>query len=155
MKNIRVIAPIALVFAIIVICLVALGTSVPAVQGAPEMAPTPITQGPYNPNPRVVNLWRPATALTSDTRKCADIGGYNTLDLHWVIDQGTAVNTTTLKLQYGNFPDSYVDGASFASANVADVTNMQQYNMFGRYLCVYADVANSNPVTVTVVGLVK
>jgi hypothetical protein len=32
---------------------------------------------------------------------------------------------------------------------------MLQLAIFGRYTCVYADVANTNPITWTVLGVVK
>ena len=125
------------------------------VQSAPLAAPTPIAQYAWNPQPRLVEFWGTATGLTTDTRSaCHDLSGYNTLDLHYVIDQGT-LNTTTLKLQFSNIDANYVDGVSVAAANVADASGLQQYSVFGRTVCLYADVTNSNAWTVTAVGLAK
>jgi len=79
------------------------------------------------------------------------------MDLQWGIDQTllTTMNTTTLKLQFSNDGVNWIDGASFVSANVADANDMQQYAIFGRYARVYADVSNTNPLTLTVIGVAK
>lgn len=124
------------------------------VQGAPNAIPTPISQYTSQPAPKVINFWATATALTADTRSCVNIDGYNTLDLHWIIDQGT-VNTTTLTLQFSNITDSYVDGVAVATANTADSTDFQQFQVFGRNVCLHANLANANAWTLTAVGLAK
>lgn len=124
------------------------------VQGAPAAAPTPITQYMRQPAPKVINFWESATALTADTRSCVNIDGYNTLDLHYVIDQGT-VNTTTLTLQFSNITNDYVNGLAVATNNAADTSNLQQYQVFGRNVCLHANLTNSNAFTITAVGLAK
>lgn len=124
------------------------------VQGAPSAIVTPIAQYMRQPAPKVINFWASPTALTEDTRSCVNIDGYNTLDLHWVIDQGT-VNTTTLKLQFTNITGNYIDGVAVATANALDASNMNQFNLFGRNVCLLADVVNSNAWTITAVGLAK
>lgn len=125
------------------------------VQGAPNAIVTPIAQYMRQPAPKVINFWASPTALTADTRSaCVNVDGYNTIDLHWIIDQGT-VNTTTLKLQFSNITDSYIDGVAVATANALDSSNMNQFNVFGRNVCLYADVVNSNAWTITAVGLAK
>jgi len=100
-----------------------------------------------------------AKALTDDARSsCFEVPEYSVIDLQWLIDQtivNTTANTITLKLQYSNDNVNFVDGASFVSANVADASDMQQYNLFGRHTCIYADVSNTQTVTVTVIGTVK
>jgi hypothetical protein len=126
----------------------------PAVQGAPHAIPTPITQSPRTAAPKVINFWSSATGLTSDTRSCVNIAGYNTLDLHYVIDQGT-VNTTTLTLQFSNISGAYVNGLAVVTANAADTADLKQYNVFGNEVCLYADVVNSNAWTITAVGIAK
>jgi hypothetical protein len=124
------------------------------VQGAPAAIPTPITQFMRQPAPKVINFWSTATALTADTRSCVNIDGYNTLDLHWIIDQGT-VNTTTLTLQFSNITDSYVNGVAVATNNAADSTDLNQFQVFGRNVCLHANLTNSNAFTLTAVGLAK
>ena len=42
-----------------------------------------------------------------------------------------------------------------AENNVTDTNDLQQFQLFGRHACVYADVTNTNPVTITVLGVVK
>lgn len=130
------------------------GIQTSGVQGAPNAIPTPIAQYMRQPAPKVINFWATATALTEDTRSCVNIDGYNTLDLHWIIDQGT-VNTTTLTLQFSNITDSYVNGVAVATANTADSTDFQQFQVFGRNVCLHANLANANAWTLTAVGLAK
>lgn len=125
-----------------------------SVQGAPNAIPTPVTQYMRQPAPKVINFWATATALTADTRSCAQIDGYNTLDLHWIIDQGT-VNTTTLTLQFSNITDSFVNGVAVATANALDSTDFQQFQVYGRQVCLHANVVNANAWTITAVGLAK
>ncbi|MCL4863382.1 MAG: hypothetical protein KJZ93_28520 [Caldilineaceae bacterium] len=127
---------------------------VPDVQAAPAAAPTPITQYPRNPAPRVANFWQAPTALTADARTCVNVDGFNVLDLHYIIDQGT-VNTTTVTLQFSNIDGAYVSGPAVVSANTADTADMKQFQVYGRWACLHVDVSNSNPWTITAVGLVK
>jgi hypothetical protein len=125
-----------------------------AVQGAPNAIPTPVVQYMRQPAPKVINFWAAPTALTADTRSCVNIDGYNTLDLHWIIDQGT-VNTTTLTLQFSNITDSFVNGVAVATNNAADATDFQQFQVFGRNVCLHANLTNANAWTLTAVGLAK
>jgi len=131
-----------------------LAAPMPSVQGAPVAVVTPITQYPRQPAPKVLNFWASPTGLTEDTRVCINIDGYNTVDLHYIIDQGT-VNTTTLKLQISNIDGAYVDQVTVLSANAADTADLKQYQLFGRTACLFADVVNSNAWTITAVGLAK
>lgn len=124
------------------------------VQGAPLSAPTPITQSVWNGEPKILPFWS-AASLTADARSaCFNVGGYGTLDLHYIIDQGTT-NTTTVNLQFSNVANSYVSGLAMVSANAADATDLKEFNVFGDRVCLYADVTNSNALSITAVGLVK
>lgn len=124
------------------------------VEGAPLGAPTPISQYPTNPEPRMVSFWS-AASLTADARStCFDLSGYNTLDVHYILDQGTT-NTATVNLQFSNIPGSYVSGVAMVTANAADATDLKEFNLFGGRTCLFADVTNTNPLSVTVVGLAK
>lgn len=125
-----------------------------AVQGAPAAIPTPITQYARESAPKVINFWASPTALTADTRSCVNIDGYNTIDLHYIVDQGT-VNTTTLTLQFSNITNDYVNGLAVATANAADTADLKQYQLFGRNVCLHANLTNSNAFTITAVGLAK
>jgi len=137
------------------VCLVGLSVSMGAgpALAAPQAIPTPVSVTPGNGAPQVATFWRAAPLTASGAGTEAIIAGEK-VDLQWVIDQ-TAVNTVTLKLQFSNDSATWVDGATFVTNNAADAGDMQQYAVFGRYLRAYATVTNSNPVTVTVIGVVK
>jgi hypothetical protein len=90
--------------------------------------------------------------LTADTRACIDLRGFTVVDLQFVIDQGTT-NTTTLKLQHSNNGVHFTDGQTIVASNTADANGLNRYDLFGRDTCVFADVTNSNPITITVLGL--
>jgi hypothetical protein len=97
-----------------------------------------------------------AKSFTADGR-CTSVWAamqYSVVDLQYVIDQGT-VNTVTLKLQFSNDGVNWTDGATLVSGNAADANNLAQYAVYGRYVNVYADVANTNPVTITIIGVGK
>ena len=127
----------------------------------PLAIPTPVTAPAHStaPNAPEFPLFFNAKPLTDDARSsCFEVPEYSIVDLQWLIDQtivNSTANTITLKLQYSNDDANYVDGASFVSSNAADAGDMQQYNLFGRYTCIYADVSNTQTVTVTVIGAVK
>lgn len=124
------------------------------VQGAPVAAPTPITQYAGNSEPKLLPFWS-ASSLTADGRSaCFNVGGYSTIDIHYIIDQGTT-NTATVNLQFSNVTNSYVTGVAMVSANAADATDLKEFNLFGDRACLYADVTNSNALSITAVGLVK
>ncbi len=125
---------------------------------APAAAPTPVAAVQRSPAPEFPQFFR-TKVITEDTRSdCFEVPDYAVVDLQYLIDQ-TAVagapNTTTLKLQFSNDLVTYIDGTNVVSGNVADGSDLQQYQLFGRHTCVYADVTNSNPLTLTVSGVVK
>ncbi len=124
-----------------------------AALAAPAAIPTPVSITPGSGAPQLVTLFN-ANVSTADGGGSAAVIAGEKVDLQWLIDQ-TAVNTVTLKLQFSNDSTNWIDGATFVTNNAADAGDMQQYAVFGRYLRAYADVTNSNPVTVTVIGLVK
>lgn len=148
---------LALVLGIILILASALFSSTlmqARVQGAPLAIPTPITQPIWNAQPKEVKFFE-AASLTADTRStCYDLSGYGTLDLHYVIDQGTT-NTNTITLQFSNVTNNYVNGVAVVTANASDTGDLKEYNLFGKRTCLYADVTNSNALSVTAIGLAK
>lgn len=81
------------------------------------------------------------------------------IDLHWVIDQGgpSNNNTTTLTTRWTNTGAvaDVVTDATVVNANTADATAGGQFALFGRQNCVYADVTNSAPLTITLIGVAK
>lgn len=120
---------------------------------APLGAPTPQTFNPSRTDANVVT-WANAKSITADTRWCADVRNYNGADVQWIIDQGT-VNTTTLKLQFSNDNVNFVDGATLVSANAADANSLNRQLIYGRWVCVYADLTNSNAIVITAIGVAK
>jgi hypothetical protein len=126
---------------------------------APAAIPTPVSvTRPGNGVAPEYPIFFNGVVLTADTRSsCFEVPEYSAVDLQYLVDQTlvTTVNTTTLKLQFSNDLVTFIDGATIASANVADGSDMLQLAIFGRYTCVYADVSNTNPITWTVLGVVK
>lgn len=124
---------------------------------APQAAPTPVAVNVY---PAGSNDWAlatfwPGTAITADGRStCFEAAGYTIADIQYNIDQGTT-NTVTLKLQFTNDKVTYNDGVNVVATNAADASDLQPFGMYGRYACLYADVTNSNAVTVTAIGVLK
>lgn len=72
--------------------------------------------------------------------------------MQYTIDQtlkDSIMNTTTLTTKWSVDGGTLVSGVNVVASNVADATDMQQVQTFGRYFCLLADVSNTNPVTVT------
>lgn len=126
---------------------------------APMSAPTPVSVARSPEQPHVATLMD-SQVITSDTRGgCVNSTLYEKTDVQYEIDQGTA-NSTTLKLQFtnetpGEASASYVNGLSVVVGAAADATNMQQMQVFGAWTCIYADVTNTNAMTLTVKALMK
>ena len=94
-------------------------------------------------------------SITADTRYCpAQTSNYDTLDIEYAINQ-SSVNTLTIKLQYSNRLQRYTDGANVVATNNSDTVAMQQFPAFGRYTCLFVDVTNSNPVSLTLTAVGK
>jgi hypothetical protein len=49
----------------------------------------------------------------------------------------------------------FADGPDVVTANAADTAGMQQFPAFGRFTCMFLDVANSNPVSITLNAIGK
>jgi hypothetical protein len=148
--------PIAwtVIVAVTLLALFALSFGTPVSQAAPLAAPTPVSVTTGNKSPEFPAFFN-AKALTADTRSsCFEVPDYTAVDLMTVIDQGT-VNTVTLTLNFSNDNSNFADGAAVVSANAADATALNQFALFGRWTCIYADVTNTNPVTITAIGVVK
>ena len=130
-------------------------TPIAHVSGAPMAGPTPVAAVSRGmTTPQVFTLFN-AKALTADTTApCIDVADYDVVDLYYNIDHGT-VNTTTLTLRFGNTESALVSGLAVASASVADASAIQQFQTFGKYMCVLADVTSSSAITITVNMLAK
>lgn len=129
------------------------------VQAAPAAVPTPVSvTRPASEQPQLAAIAN-AQVVATDTRLgCVASSNHSVMDLQYGIDQGT-VNTVTLKLQFTNdTPGSsatYVDGVNVVASSAADASDMQQFQLFGAWTCIYADVANTNNLTLTVKALLK
>lgn len=145
----------ALLFALLLMAL-GLNTEMGTVVAAPLAAPTPVTSGlvPNGPAKVPVEFFVTEVITTDLASEAFQLANYSLLDVQYVIDQGT-VNTATLKLQHSNDGSNWTDGTSLVTSNAADAAVLNQYYNFGRYTRVYGDVTNSNPVTVTVIGVAK
>ena len=96
--------------------------------------------------------------ITEDTRVCFDMSEFEVMDLQYDLD-ATAANATTVTMQQTNIdPTSGPFNAGtqvLAVTTPTDADGMTQYPLFGRWNCVYADVTNSNPLTLTIIGVAK
>ncbi len=126
------------------------------VEAGPLAAPTPLVTG-YNGE----SVYYPVKFFDSQVIT-ADGGStvfvlpkYEALDIMYVIDQPTSVNTCTLKLEHSNDATNWTDGLTIVDANAADADGLNQFTNFGIYTRVYADVTNTNELTVTVIGVAK
>ena len=129
-----------------------------AAQPGPWEAPTPVAAVQRSQGPEFPTFWTNRVLTASERSVCFEVPDYAVVDLQTSIDQtivAAAANTATLKLQFSNDNSTYVDGVTVVNANAADANDLQQYQLFGRWACVYATLSNSNPVTVTVLGVVK
>ena len=117
--------------------------------------PTPVFTSPLaGATARTATFWDTDVLIATGGSAVVDVGNFNRADIMWSIDVGT-VNTTTYKLQFSNDATHWTDGVAVASAVVADVTNLAQFYVFGRYARVYATVSNTNPLTTTVIAVLK
>lgn len=100
-------------------------------------------------------IYRTPFSITADTRYCpGDTSQYDTLDIEYAINQGV-VNTVTIKTQYSNRMERFTDGDNVVAANAADVVAIKQMPAFGRFTCLFVDVANSNSISLTLTAVGK
>lgn len=126
----------------------------PTAQAGPLAAPTPVVTG-YSAKAPTELTWWSGTAVTADGGSTAlVVSQWQATDIQYVIDMAD-VNTTTLKLQFSNDGANWTDGATIASAIAEDGAVLSQQAVFGKFARVYADVSNTNPVTLTVLGILK
>ena len=159
MKTVRAYATAAAAVILVasLLAVVALAPS-GSTQAAPSFAPTPVAAVNRTNSPEFPVFFN-TKVLTADTRSdCFEVPDYSVVDLQYIVDQtlvALAPNTTTLTLQWSNDNSNYVNGLAVATNNITDTNDLQQFQLFGRHACVYADVTNTNPVTLTVLGVVK
>lgn len=154
MKNKQYLS-LAVIGALVLVLMLSWGMQLPNAYAAPNLAPTPVA-GVIAGSPSAQNaVWFSNLVLTTDgNSRAVNLGNYAKADVQVVVDR-TLVNTTTLKLQFSNDNTNWTDGATIGSALTADTSTLAQYAIFGRYTRVNADVTNSNPITITVLGLAK
>lgn len=137
-----------LVFLMAVIILLA-GLSLRFLGGA-EAAPAaaiPEAQA----TPAVSTVWT-ANRITADTRSGAlDLRNYTQSDVQITIVQSASINTTTVRLDRSNSGYDWGSGTTILNASGASTTVVVSSSLVGRYGSVYADVTNSNPVTITAI----
>lgn len=120
-------------------------------QAAPMPIPTPVSVNASGTTPRYASFFT-AEAVTADTTStCVEVSAFNKADIYYnVTIDGANVNTTTLTLQHGNSDTALTDGVALQAATAVSVTNMQQVQIFGGYLCVKIDTTDTSTGTVTV-----
>jgi hypothetical protein len=148
----------AFVAAVLFVAFIAMLAGPQSGTAAPMPAPTPISEPASGVTPKNAKFFT-AQAVTADTTStCAEVSNYNKADIYYSVTiDGSNVNTTTLTLQHGNSDTALVDGISIQSATAVSVTNMQQAQLFGGYVCLKIDTtdASTGTVTVTANALVK
>jgi hypothetical protein len=121
---------------------------------APLAIPTPVSVSAGSAQPDLFTAYT-AVALTADERSgCVDVSKFGRADVQYLVDVGT-VNTTTVTLQFTNDKVTFVNGLAVASAIVADGSDMQQYAVFGKFMCFDMNVANTNPITFSISAALK
>jgi hypothetical protein len=139
--------------ALLVMALVGSLGQMPREVQAAAITPVSITH-PASPEWIAVEPWG-IDVLAADTRStCYETAKFSVADVQYLIDHGT-VNTTTITIQYTNDQVTFVDGGTVVSASGADGSGMVQLGTFGRYSCFYANVTNTNDVTLTVSAVFK
>jgi hypothetical protein len=95
-------------------------------------------------------FWADGTVITQDGASSEFILAESEgLDIHYVIDQGPSTNTITLTLQFSNDGTNWVNGLNVIAASTTDQNNLLQFNNFGYRTRLWANVANTNNLTLT------
>lgn len=104
-------------------------------------------------NPRVVTLF--SDVLTQSAQGSSFVlPEFDRLDVQYVLEY-SGTNTVTLKLLHSNNSTTWVAGATFANAVTTAGSDMTSTFNFGNWTAVSVTLAGSNPVTVSVLALVK
>jgi len=144
----------AVVVAIVLLMAVAL-LGGPADVGVQAAEITPVASvNLTSDTPRLVTFWDD-TVLNEDTASGAiECANFELIDLQHIVDE-TEANTTTFTIEYSNDGATWESGPAFASAVAADDDALDQYALFGKYVRLYANVTNTEDVTVTAIGVLK
>jgi uncharacterized membrane protein len=147
---------VALAAILVIVLMSTLSYMTPAT-AAPAAAVTPVAGVVHSGVAgNTVTFWSTDVITADGCSALQNIEDHAKVDLQWVINQGT-VNTATFTTRWTNTGSTanLVTDATVVSANAADVTAGGQFALFGRQACIYADVTNSNPLTVTFIGVAK
>lgn len=146
---------VALVLAAAIFGALAMLPAAESAQAAPAAIPTPVSvTRPAGDGYVTFNPFTTAAVAADTTSTCFDVGGRSVIDVLYVIDQ-TDVNTITLTSKWSIDGTTTVSGVNLVASNAADASDMTQLQVFGRYFCILADVANTNTVTVTAQAIAK
>lgn len=107
-----------------------------------------------NLSARVVTLARTQVVTADKMLEPTRLIGFGVLDVQYVI-AFSGTNTTTLTLRHSNDGVNWVTGATLLANGTTAGTAMTQTHNFGQFTAVYADVTNSNPVTLTVIAVAR
>lgn len=136
------------------IALVVIGSIAGIGQAAPVAAPTPIANL-VNSGDALNVTFQSATAIAADTNTGGQqLPTYEWVDIQYVIDHGT-VNTTTITAQFSNDNSNWVNGPAIVTDSAADGSDITRIPIFGRYMRFNQNVANTNTITITLIGLAK
>jgi hypothetical protein len=141
----------------LMLMVMALLLGAPAQPAAADTVPTPISAQAGSGSSSYLNVvfWSADTLSASAASSAMQLPGYDSLDLQYVIDQPTTVNTTTIKVQWSNDNSNWSDGPTIVSSNAADADSMVQLANMGRYTRLYATQTGTSAVTITVKAVAK
>ena len=124
------------------------------VAAAPAAAPTPVSVSAGSNTPDLFTAYTEEAIAADERSGCVDVSKFQRADVQYLVDVGT-VNTTTVTMQFTNDKVTYIDGLAVASAIVADGSAMQQYALFGKFMCFYVNVDNTSPITWSISAALK
>lgn len=151
--NKRNIVGLIAVFVAVLALAVAFGGGAPVADAAPAALGTPVTV--YGAEPTAIYRFMGSSLTASTNGSSIPIAGSQKVDLQTVITQATP-NAVSVQLQFSNDGTNWVGGPYIVSTPNATPQNvLDQYQVFGRYGRIAVTTANSNPVTVKVIGVGK
>lgn len=124
------------------------------VAAAPAAAPTPVSVSAGSAQPDLFTAYTEEAIAADERSGCVDVSKFQRADVQYLVDVGE-VNTTTVTMQFTNDKVTYIDGLAVASAIVADGSTMQQYAVFGKFMCFYVNLTNTEPITWSISAALK
>lgn len=133
----------------------------PNVEAAPSNAPmaivTPVASINSSAQQPGILPWIQSEVVVTSTAFGSDrlnIESFELVDLHYVVDQGTT-NNVTITLQFSNDGVNWVAGPAVLTNSSTDQNDIKQFALFGRYARLNVDATNTNPLTMTLIGVGK